>query len=163
MRGKRRVQSIFEGEDKPTIYTVGHSTRSLEEFIRILQAFGVEVAIDVRRFPGSRKYPHFSRETLASKIEGEGIRYVWLGDLLGGYREGGYQAYMETEAFKKGLEKLVKLAENRRVAVFCSEALWFRCHRRFLADKLVEKGFQVVHIYDEKRWSLHKPRKRRKR
>ncbi|MHC1586714.1 MAG: DUF488 domain-containing protein [Candidatus Hecatellaceae archaeon] len=144
-----------------TLYTYGHSTRSLEEFIQTLKALKVEVAVDVRRFPGSKKYPHFSREVLAEELPKAGIRYVWLGELLGGYRPGGYQNYMRTKTFKEGFQRLVKMAGEARTVVFCSEALWFRCHRRFLADRLTKLGFQVYHVYDAKRLSLHKVKRKR--
>jgi uncharacterized protein (DUF488 family) len=148
-------------ETKATIYTFGHSTRSLQDFVQTLKNFKIEVAVDVRRFPGSRKNPQFSKETLSLELPKSGMKYVWLGELLGGYRPGGYRRHMKTKAFKEGLGRLVKLAREGRTVFFCSEALWFRCHRRFIADRLTKLGFQVVHIYDGKRWSIHKLRRRK--
>jgi len=142
------------------IYTYGHSTRSLEEFLETLKALRVEVAVDVRRFPGSRKNPQFSRENLASRLPEAGIEYVWLGESLGGYREGGYLKHMRTKLFREGFQRLVEIAREKRTVIFCSEALWFRCHRRFLADKLTRLGFKVYHVYDARRISLHKLRRR---
>jgi uncharacterized protein (DUF488 family) len=150
-------------ELKATVYTFGHSTRSLQEFVQALKNFKVKVAVDVRRFPGSKRNPQFSRETLSLELPKAGVRYVWLGELLGGYRPGGYRRYMRTKAFREGVRKLVELTLEGRTAVFCSEALWFRCHRRFIADRLTRMGFQVVHLYDGKRWSVHKLRRRQPR
>ncbi|MHC1563774.1 MAG: DUF488 domain-containing protein [Candidatus Hecatellaceae archaeon] len=161
MRGKTG-SSVKEGqaEFKPVVYTFGHSTRNLQEFVQALKNFKVKVAVDVRRFPGSRRNPQFSKETLSLELPRAGIKYVWLGELLGGYRTGGYRRHMRTKAFREGIRKLVELALEGRTAVFCSEALWFRCHRRFIADRLTRMGFQVVHLYDGKRWSIHKLRRR---
>ncbi|KYH37208.1 MAG: hypothetical protein AYL30_006600 [Candidatus Hecatellales archaeon B24] len=148
---------------KATVYTFGHSTRSLQDFVQALKNFKVKVAVDVRRFPGSKKNPQFSREVLGLELPQAGIRYVWLGELLGGYRSGGYRRHMRTKAFREGIRKLVELALKDRTAVFCSEALWFRCHRRFIADRLTRMGFEVVHLYDSKRWSIHKLRRHQSR
>ena len=144
-----------------TVYTLGHSTRSLQEFIRILKAYGIETVVDVRRFPGSRRHPHFAREILSVELPRNGVKYVWMGDGLGGYRPGGYQRYMRTREFRDAFRMLVKLAGRSRTAVVCSEALWFRCHRRFLADRLAREGFKVIHIYDEGRSQPHRLRRRR--
>ena len=138
------------------IYTIGHSNRSLEEFLSLLDHYGIGLVVDVRRFPTSRKYPHFSRESLEAALSSRGIGYAWLGDLLGGYRKGGYRAYMETEEFRRGLERLLELAEGRRTAIMCAERLWFRCHRRFIADALVAMGHEVVHIVEPGREYRHR-------
>jgi uncharacterized protein (DUF488 family) len=149
-------------EPKP-VYTYGYSTRSIEEFIETLKSFNIEVAVDVRRFPTSKRNPEFSRERLSRKLSETGIEYVWLGDVLGGYRSGGYKRYMRTKNFKEGLKKLVETVDAKTTVIFCCEALWFRCHRRFLAEKLTRLGFKVFHIYDRKRVSLHKAGKSAKR
>lgn len=125
-----------------------------------MKAYGVELAVDVRRFPGSRRNPQFSKETLEVELPKSRIGYVWLGEQLGGYRSGGYQRYMRTKTFREGIARLVELAKQGRIAIFCCEALWFRCHRRFIADRLTRMGFKVVHIYDAKRWSLHRLKRR---
>jgi len=140
------------------VYTVGHSNRSLEELLALLRKHGVEVVVDVRRWPKSSKFPHFNATQLKEVLEHEGFRYVWLGSELGGYREGGYERYMETEDFKRGLEALEALAREGVVAVLCAERLWFRCHRRFIADALVRDGFRVIHIVDEGRVYEHRGR-----
>ncbi len=142
------------------VYTVGHSNRSLGEFLRILKLYGISVIIDVRRWPRSRVVPWFCREVLENALHKEGIGYIWLGELLGGYRPGGYVKYMESEAFRRGLEQLVEIVnrvEQGFPAIMCRERLWFKCHRRFIADKLVELGYEVIHIIDIDRVQKHRP------
>ncbi|HDJ27440.1 MAG TPA: DUF488 domain-containing protein [Aciduliprofundum sp.] len=137
-------------------YTVGHSNRTLEEFIAILERFGIQLVVDVRRFPTSRKYPHFNLESLKGALESRGIGYLWMGDRLGGYRKGGYRAFAATEEFRRAVEDLVRLSEGRVVAIMCAERLWFRCHRRFIADALVSMGHEVVHIVEPDRVYVHR-------
>jgi uncharacterized protein (DUF488 family) len=132
------------------VYTVGTSTRSLDEFVALLRRYGVEVMIDVRRFPSSR-FPHFRREELAGSLPQQGIDYYHLGEKLGGYRKGGYEAFSATEEFKEGLGKLMEIACQRVAAIVCAERLPWRCHRRFIGAELSRQGWQVVHIIDEKR------------
>ena len=135
------------------VYTLGTSTRSLEEFVALLKRSGVEVVIDVRRFPGSR-FPYFSREELSRSVQPQGIDYYHLGEKLGGYRRGGYEAFSATEEFKQGLAELEEIACQRTAAIVCAERLPWRCHRRFIGAELSRRGWQVVHIIDEKRsWS----------
>jgi len=138
------------------IWTIGTSTRSIEEFIEILKKYEIELLVDIRRFPTSR-FDHFKKENLERYLEGEGIKYVHLEE-LGGYRRGGYEKYMESDNFKKGLEKLLELAKGGRTAIMCAELLFFRCHRRYLSDKLVELGNNVTHIIDGKRTYEHRIR-----
>ena len=139
-----------------TIYTIGHSNRKLADFIKLLKQYSIEFLIDVRRFPTSKKYPWFMKENLKVNLEAIGIKYIWLGKLLGGYRSGGYLKYMETEDFKNGVNTLVKLASKYRIAIMCSEKLWFKCHRKFISDILKNLGFKVIHIIDPKREYEHK-------
>lgn len=94
------------------VYTVGHSNRSLDEFLRLLQKYGITLIIDIRRFPKSRKYPHFNKEYLENILSDSNLKYMWLGDLLGGYRKEGYREYMKTRQYQKGIEKLVKIIEK---------------------------------------------------
>jgi uncharacterized protein (DUF488 family) len=143
---------------KMIIYTVGHSTRTLKELLHLLKNYGIEAVVDVRRFPGSRKFPHFKREFLEDYLERNGIEYYWLGDLLGGYREGGYEKYMESEDFREGIKELLEIVQKRRTTIMCAELLWFRCHRRFISDELLKLGHRVLHILDEKRIYEHKLR-----
>jgi len=134
-----------------TIYTLGTSTRSGEEFLEILRARGIARVCDVRSFPGSRRYPQFSRENLAATLREAGFDYVWLGKELGGYRKGGYEAHMGTDLFHEGLSGLERLAAEDPTVVVCAEALPWRCHRRFIARSLEERGWDVVHVIDASR------------
>ncbi|RLE90330.1 MAG: DUF488 domain-containing protein [Thermoprotei archaeon] len=139
-----------------TVYTIGHSNRELSEFINLLKAYDVQVLIDVRRFPTSKKFPHFIRDKLRDVLEGEDIEYYWLGDLLGGFRPGGYRSYMKTNEFKRGIQRLMKIiSRGKTTVIMCKEKLWFRCHRRFISDVLVEKGIKVVHIVDIGKTYIH--------
>jgi len=139
-------------------YTVGHSTRTIPELLVLLRQHGVGILADVRRFPGSKKYPHFSQQNLEIELPRKGIRYLWLGELLGGFRSGGYRKYTETEEFRRGVQQLESAAEMGVTAVMCAELLWFRCHRRYISEELVKRGFEVVHIIDGKRTQPHTPR-----
>lgn len=152
-----------------TVYTVGHSTRSLPELVASLRAHGVELLVDVRRFPGSRRHPHFSRESLERALPASGIGYLWL-EGLGGRRSGragsphtawkvggfaSYADHMETDEFREAAAVLLDRAREATAAVMCAEALPERCHRRLLADWLTVHGAEVIHILDETRTRLH--------
>lgn len=137
-------------EKDKLIYTLGTSTRSPEEFIRLLKGHGIEVVMDVRSFPSSR-FEYFGGEKLAELLDGAGIRYVAMGQELGGYRKGGYQAFAATTEFHEAVAKLEELAQMRRVTILCAERLPWRCHRRFIGFELERRGWQVIHIIDEKR------------
>ncbi len=131
-----------------TIYTLGTSTRSIDDFIGLLRARGIRRVCDVRSFPTSSRYPHFSRGPFAAALQREGISYVWLGDSLGGYRKGGYEVHMLSEGFLAGLEELERLAGELPSAVVCAELLPWRCHRRHIAAVLRDRGWRVVHVID---------------
>lgn len=150
----------MKASDKNTIYTIGHSTHSLEELTRMLKSFGVLVLADIRQFPGSRKYPHFNKENLAPALKEAGIGYVHLPD-LGGRRKvrkdsknsrwrndafRGYADYMETKDFEKAAEALETIALKQPTAYMCSEAVWWRCHRSMVSDYLKARGWRVLHI-----------------
>jgi uncharacterized protein (DUF488 family) len=143
-----------------TIYTIGHSTHSVEAFVGILLAQGIELIADVRRFPGSRRLPHFESDALARALAGSGIEYQWL-PALGGRRRTtpdsinlgwrhpafrGYADYLATDEFAGGLFELLVMAGGLRTAMMCAEVLWWRCHRRLIADVLVSIGVDVFHI-----------------
>lgn len=150
----------------PTIWTVGHSTRPLEGFHAVLEAHRIELVADVRRFPGSRRLPHFGSEPLAATLAARGIGYQWVPELGGRRRapsdvaaEGGesawrhpafraYAAHTESEEFAAGLFALLMAASGLRTAVMCAELLWWRCHRRLIADVVLSLGLPVVHIRD---------------
>jgi uncharacterized protein (DUF488 family) len=143
-----------------TIWTIGHSTRPLEEFVELLTANRIEVVADVRRYPGSRRSPHFAREPLRMALERRGLVYVWFPELGGrrtpladspntGWRSAafrGYADYMETDVFADGLDRLVNLASGLRTTILCAELLWWRCHRGLIADVLRWLQFEVIHI-----------------
>jgi uncharacterized protein (DUF488 family) len=138
------------------IYTIGHGNRNIEEFIKILKYYDIELVVDVRRFPTSKKFPWFSINELSERLMKENINYVWLGEELGGYRKEGYENYIKSEKFREGINKIEELSKSKILAIMCSEKLWFKCHRRFIANILVEKGYEVIHIFDEKKKQKHK-------
>lgn len=137
------------GRMSNTIYTLGTSTRTIAEFIGLLQHLGIEVAVDVRRFPYSR-FDHFRQDSLTTSLPEVGIRYCHLG-ALGGYRKGGYEAFMNSQEFKEGLARLEEIAGSATTAIFCAELLPWRCHRRFIGVELEKRGWRVTHVIDEKR------------
>lgn len=141
-------------------YTIGHSNRSLKDFISILKSYGVKAVVDVRRFPTSRKFSYFKKEVLEEELRKNGLKYLWLGESLGGFRDGGYKEYSRTKEFKLGVEKLMEVVNKETTAILCSELLWFKCHRRFIADELTNLGYEVIHIIDERRAVVHKPKGR---
>ncbi len=137
------------------VWTVGTSSRSLEEFVSLLGWLGVGVAVDVRRFPTSR-FEWFRWDVLKGALEKVGIEYVHL-EGLGGYRRGGYEKYMESEEFRSVFEELLSLVEKRKnVVIFCSEKFFFKCHRRFIADELVRRGIRVFHVIEKGKIQEHK-------
>lgn len=147
-----------------TLYTIGHSTRSLEELVRVLCAHHIGTLVDIRAFPASRRLPHFNREALEASLPASNIRYVWM-KALGGYRkksrEGSpntalrnasfrnYADYMLTTEFKEAIAALLREAETSRTAYMCAERLWFQCHRMLVSDWLVAHGHVVLHIDGE--------------
>lgn len=143
-----------------SIWTIGHSTLPLEEFLSMLKSFDIQILADVRSFPGSRKFPQYNKENLQQSIPAHGIQYVHI-EKLGGRRKvhsdskntawrhpafRGYADYMETADFKEGIKELVSLAQEKRVAYMCSEAVWWRCHRSLISDYLKINGWKVFHI-----------------
>lgn len=133
------------------IYTIGTSNRRLKDFVGVLKYYQVERVIDVRHFPTSSRFPHFKRERLSRSLPRNGIDYQFLGDKLGGFRPEGYEAYKETAEFREGIEELERLAIERLSAFFCAEMLFWRCHRRFIADELIKRGWAVSHIIEKGR------------
>jgi uncharacterized protein (DUF488 family) len=144
-----------------TLYTIGHSTRTLDELIEVLCAHSIETLVDIRSFPMSRRLPHFNRESLEKTLPEAGIRYVWMRE-LGGRRKKirddsphialrspsfrNYADYMLTEEFRSAIATLIKLADESRTAYMCAERVYFRCHRMMVSDWLVGHGHQVWHI-----------------
>jgi uncharacterized protein (DUF488 family) len=153
-----------------TIYTIGHSTRSIEEFLAILRAHGVERVADVRTIPRSRHNPQFGADRLSESLREAGIEYTPM-PRLGGLRRPrpdsantgwhhpafrGYADYMETAAFAEALEELARLAAAKRTVVMCAEAVPWRCHRSLLADALTVRGIAVVDLFDERKAEPHR-------
>ena len=151
------------------IWTIGHSTRNFEEFIKLLKSFKIEILVDVRHYPGSRKFPQYNKDNIKDSLPQYGIGYLHLVD-LGGRRKPvpnskndawrndsfkGYADYMETEQFQKSLNILMKLAFTKRTAIMCSEAVWWRCHRSLVADILKVKNWKVMHIMAENKATEH--------
>jgi uncharacterized protein (DUF488 family) len=154
------------------LLTIGHSTRPFDEFLSLLREFKIEALIDIRRFPGSRRFPHFNRESLEKALPSAGIEYIWLED-LGGRRSGPkntdslnpglthsafrhYADYMQTKPFRSATEKLLSIASEKCSAVMCAEKLFWKCHRRLLSDYLIAQGVTVEHIMDTCRAQTHK-------
>lgn len=128
------------------IWDIGHSTLSWSSFLNLLKEHEIECLVDIRRFPASRKFPHFCQKEIKGNLEKAGLEYVWMGETLGGFRRGGYEAWMKTMEFLRGLEKLEALARIKRVAVMCAERYFGRCHRRFLLQALQKRGWEIQHI-----------------
>ena len=152
-----------------SIWTIGHSTRSADEFNEILLAYQLDTLVDVRSFPGSRRYPHFNKPELAKNLEAVGIVYSHNPQLGGrrrpspnsrntAWKNPSFRAYadhMESEEFKTGIQALLKNASVDRTAIMCAEALWWRCHRSLISDFLKSQGIAVIHIIDAKKSEDH--------
>ena len=152
------------------VWTIGHSTRTIEEFIAVLRAHEIEALVDVRRFAGSRRLPQFNEGTLATSLDHAGIAYVWV-PALGGRRKPdpesintgwrheafrGYADHVASEEFADGLFELLMIANGMRTTVMCAEMLWWQCHRRLIADVLTSLSYEVFHIQTEKPAELHR-------
>lgn len=127
------------------VFTIGYSGRKISNLISVLREYGVEVVVDVRRFPSS-KVDDYKRENLERILSDAGFKYVWLGDKLGGYRSGGYSAFMSSRDFAEGIERLIEIIRSSVTCILCLERKPKYCHRRFIAKVLEEKGFTVFHI-----------------
>ena len=152
-----------------TIWTIGHSTRPIEDFIALLRANEIETVADVRRFPGSRWHPQYNERTLRELLAVQGMDYVWI-PALGGRRVPladspntawrneafrGYADHIATEEFAEGLFELLMVAGGSRAAIMCSEAVWWRCHRSLISDVLRSLGMRVLHIVNSSLPSEH--------
>ncbi|MDB5802692.1 MAG: hypothetical protein JWN73_14 [Betaproteobacteria bacterium] len=150
-----------------TIYTIGHSTRPVEEFIGLLEAAGVRVLADVRAYPASRRHPQFGRAALAESLGARGIDYLWLGAALGGHRDPlvdtvntalapmwrGYADHTQAQVYRDGLAQLEERALTQALAYMCAERDPGDCHRNLISDSLVSRGWKVTHLIgaEEKR------------
>jgi uncharacterized protein (DUF488 family) len=151
------------------IWTIGHSTRSLDELVDLLRAQQIEAVADVRHYPGSRRLPHFNRDALAEALPAAGIEYHHFVSLGGRRRPAadspntawrseqfrGYADYMETDEFRTGAQALLELAATRPTAMMCAEAVWWRCHRSLVADWLKVRGHEVLHIVGPRKVEPH--------
>ena len=163
------MPSAYTAAGVQTIWTIGHSTRTLEGFFGLLTAYRIEAIADVRSFPGSRRYPYFARDALAETLPEHGIVYQWLPKLGGrrkvqpgsrnnAWRNASFQAYadhLSSIEFAEGLAELLTLAADKRTALMCAEAVWWRCHRSLIADVLKLRGVEVIHIIDATHTTLH--------
>lgn len=146
------------------LFTVGHSNLSGDQFVALLEQHGIELLIDIRRFPGSRAFPQFHQEALSRLLGRHGIKYRWMEELGGrrpkqhlpdpelnaGLRNASfrnYGDYMQTSAFQAGLSELIEAASQQRTAIMCSEAVYWRCHRRLVSDAIVARGGTVQHLF----------------
>jgi uncharacterized protein (DUF488 family) len=159
---RRNLRGLCGGSPFVAIfYTIGHSTRSLDELIEVLEAHGIQTLADIRSFPMSRRFPHFNRESIEHRLARMGIDYLWLKGLGG--RRGkirqdsphvalrnpsfrNYADYMLTEEFENTMAALIPLGERARTALMCAERVYFHCHRMLVADWLVAHGHQVLHL-----------------
>lgn len=170
MTGRHNIFQLLT-ERSLKIYTIGHSSRSLEELVDLLQTFGIETLADIRSLPGSKKFPGFNRENLESYLPQNGIRYLWLRK-LGGLRHSrkdfqspnngltnssfrSYADYMGTDNFVNGVHELIEIASESITACMCAEAVYWRCHRRLLSDYLVGHGVDMIHILSSKQAIPH--------
>ena len=160
---------------KRRVYTIGHSNRSLDDFLELLRRMEIEIVYDVRSFPTSRIAPHFAKQALSKTLRELGLKYIW-DKRLGGYRKFGrdvedvgiascfksegfraYATYLITNSdAKQACRELVKTAEHGVTAIMCSEKIPWRCHRKIISDFMTAKGFQVIHIIDKKWTAVHK-------
>jgi len=162
--------SVIEAKSAvATVWTIGHSTRSWDEFLALLQGQGIEAVVDVRRFPGSKRYPWFASEAMAEHLPEAGVAYLWLpqlggrrraqaGSPNGAWRNAAFQGYadhMASDEFAEGLAAALELAAARRTALMCAEAVWWRCHRRLISDLLTARGTRVCHILDASHLQPH--------
>jgi uncharacterized protein (DUF488 family) len=144
-----------------SLYTIGHSTRTLDDLIEALHAHEIQTLVDIRFIPMSRRLPHFNRESLEKALPDAGVRYICLKELGGRRRKirddspnialrndsfRNYADYMLTADFKHGIDELLKLAAQGRTAYMCAERVYFRCHRMMVSDYLVAHGYSVLHI-----------------
>jgi len=154
-----------------TLYTIGHSTRTLEELIAALRGHSIQTLVDIRSFPASRRLPHFNRESLEKPLPEAGVKYVWMKE-LGGRRKKirddspnialrspsfrNYADYMLTVEFQRAIADLITMAEHSRTAYMCAERVYFRCHRMLVSDWLLAHGHEVLHIDNTRPAQPHK-------
>ncbi len=165
----QEAQSEADKQIPPIVMTVGHSTRSLEEFVHLLEAHGVRQVVDVRTVPRSRHNPQFNKTSLPKALKKTGLRYLHMPELGGlrhakpdslntGWRNAsfrGYADYMQTPEFAKAIDELIELAKQERIAIMCAEAVPWRCHRSLIGDALTVRGIRVEDIMSPTRRQIH--------
>jgi uncharacterized protein (DUF488 family) len=154
---------------KVIIFTIGHGTRSIDEFIGLLNTYKIQRVVDVRTIPRSRHNPQFNKETLPKKLKKVHIGYIHIKG-LGGLRHAkkdsvnmawrnasfrGFADYMQTEDFKKNIERLIKIARQKKIVIMCAESVPWRCHRSLIADALFVRGIKIKHIMSHRTYSDH--------
>nr|WP_315035654.1 DUF488 domain-containing protein [uncultured Chryseobacterium sp.] len=159
----------MENKETPVIYSIGHSVHQLEYFIEMLNSFDIKALVDIRRFPGSKRYPWFSKDNLEKILPEHNIEYIHMEE-LGGRRKvqpgsvnslwknesfRGYADYMQTPEFAKAIEKLENIGRKKPTAFMCSEAVWWSCHRAMVSDYLKSKGWKVEHIMNLEKIEEH--------
>lgn len=159
-------------DKKLQLFTIGHSNRTFEEFLSLLREFRITVVADIRRYPSSRKFPHFNGQGLQKLLAGQNIEYLWF-EALGGYRFAAgnsrsrntglkslalrnYADHMATDGFRAAVQQLVSICSKSRTAVMCAEKFYWRCHRRLLCDYLVAQGITVLHVTGPGKVSDHR-------
>jgi uncharacterized protein (DUF488 family) len=155
--------------DRKIVWTIGHSTRSIDDFIALLKLYQIELLADIRSMPGSRRFPHFNKESLEVLLPDNNIQYIHIKELGGrrnvqpgslntGWRLAafrGYADYMETDSFKNAIHVLEEFASGKLTAFMCSEAVWWSCHRSMVSDYLKLRGWKVLHIMDKNNVQEH--------
>lgn len=169
MPDMKRADMVRPETYSEPIFTIGHSTRTFERFADLLRGNGAAFVVDVRRFPHSRRHPQFDQESLTEELQGVSVGYAHLPG-LGGRRKSvpdspntgwrnisfrGYADHMRTPEFREDFRRLMEMCGRERVCLMCSEAVWWRCHRRMISDALVARGFLVEHILGETQPKLH--------
>ncbi len=154
----------------PTVYTIGHSTRTIDELIAALRAHGIERLVDIRAFPSSKRLPHFNRGAMEVSLPEAGIEYRWKPEMGGrrgksradspntGLRNDSFRAYadhMLTEEFQKAAAEVLAWAAEKKTTVMCAERMWFQCHRMLVSDYYTAHGNEVLHIVDERPPKVH--------
>jgi len=154
----------------PAVFTIGHGARTIEAFLALVEAPAIRIVVDVRTAPGSRKHPQFGRDALETSLGQRGITYVWRKE-LGGWRRPrsdsphtalhspafrGYADHMSTVEFHSAMEWLIETSTRDRTAIMCAESLWWRCHRRMIADALTVRGRDVLHVMEGGRIEPHR-------
>lgn len=137
------------------VFSIGHSTRSIKDFIDLLKMYEIEIVIDVRRFPKSKKFPHFNKNVLENFLREVGIEYLHF-EKLGGFRKEGYENFSKTKEFENSVNEIIKISKNKRAAIMCAEVFWFKCHRRYISESLARRGIKVFHILNKEKIFEHR-------